>query len=306
VISDFILDGDPGHDDAIALAIAAYRGRVLGVTTVAGNASVAQTTANALSVVQLLGLDIEVHAGAATPLNGIVGEYASFVHGENGMVGAVMPELTRQVVSNDAPGFLLDVTQRNPGAWIIAMGPMTNLAAALQRDPALVDRIAGISLMGGGTFGNITAAAEFNVHFDPEAADIVLRCGAPIVQCGLDVARSIRVTDAMIALVRGLDSTFGAFCGDLLAGYLANIRALTSADTEAALYDVCAVLAVTDPELFHFSERHVSVELEGEHTRGMTVVDQRSWMSGGAVKWANTIDVAGAQSVMVAALTAAP
>jgi inosine-uridine nucleoside N-ribohydrolase len=300
------VDCDPGHDDAIALAVAAARGRLLGVTTMAGNAPLEHTTRNALAVVQLLGIDVEVHSGADRPLRGSPGEHATLVHGESGLEGVTLPELRRTVASDDAVGFLVEATQRHPGAWLVAMGPLTNIALALQRDPDIVERIAGVSIMGGGTFGNVTAMAEFNIHFDPEAADVVLRCGAPIVMCGLDLTHQLLVDDAMVARSRALPNGFGPFAADLFAGYLANIRALTHEDRDGALHDPCAVLAVTDPDLLDVVPRRVVVETSGEHTRGMTVVDQRSWVRGGNVSWAQTIDAPAATAAVIDAIATAP
>src|SRR4051794_25627797 len=110
-VPDLILDCDPGHDDAVALAVAAHRGRLLGVTTVAGNVGLVHTTRNALAVVQLLGLDVEVHAGAAGPLGGNSVDHATHVHGEEGLDGAVLPELTRAVASDDGVGYLIELTR---------------------------------------------------------------------------------------------------------------------------------------------------------------------------------------------------
>jgi inosine-uridine nucleoside N-ribohydrolase len=303
---DLIIDCDPGHDDAVALAVAAHRGRLLGVTTVAGNATIEHTTRNALAVVQLLGADVEVHSGATSPMRAGSAEHATHVHGEHGLSGAQLPELRRTVASHDAAGFLVDVTREHPGAWIVATGPLTNVAQALQRDATLVERIAGISIMGGGTFGNVTAAAEFNIHFDPEAADIVLRCAAPLVMCGLDLTHQLLVDDQMVARSRALGNVFGQFCADFLGSYLANIRALTGGHRDAALHDPCAVLAITDPHLLDLTLRDVVVETAGRHTRGMTLVDQRSWIPGGSVQWAQTISAASAADVIVAAIAAAP
>ena len=300
------LDCDPGHDDAIALAVAATRGRLLGVTTVGGNATLADTTRNALAVLQLLGVDAEVHSGAAGPLRGSAVEHATHVHGAHGLEGATLPELRRSAASDDAVGFLLEATQRHPGAWIVATGPLTNVADALERDPGLAERIAGISIMGGGTFGNVTATAEFNIHFDPEAAAVVLRCGAPLVMCGLDLTHQVLVDDAVIARTSALANDFAQFSADLLGGYLRNIRALTGADRDGALHDPCAVLAVTDPDLLEVVPRQVVIETTGEHTRGMTVVDQRSWVRGGNVQWARTIDAPAAMDVILDAIAAAP
>ncbi|MBJ7283411.1 MAG: nucleoside hydrolase [Acidimicrobiia bacterium] len=303
---DLIIDCDPGHDDAMAICVAANRGHLLGVTTVAGNVSLEHTTNNALAVVQMLGLDIEVHSGAAGPINGEAGRFASFVHGENGLVGATLPEVTRQVSSTDAAEYILSVTIEHPGAWIVAIGPLTNIATALQREPGLIDRISGISIMGGGTYGNITAASEFNINFDPEAAEIVFKSGARIIQCGLDVTHQLLVTDALVDATLQIGNDFGRLSNGLLAGYLENIRLLTGESLEAVLHDPCAVLAITNPEIFEFADRYVSVETRGEHTRGMTLVDQRSWMRGGPVKWAETIDAVRAIEMVLAAIAAAP
>ena len=303
---DLIIDCDTGHDDEMAICVGANRGHLIGVTTVAGNVSLEHTTNNALAVVQMLGIDVEVHSGAAGPINGDAGRFASFVHGENGLVGATLPEITKQVSSIDAASYILEATADNPGTWLVGVGPLTNIATALQRDPALIDRISGISIMGGGTYGNISAAAEFNINFDPEAAEIVFSSGARIVQCGLDVTHQLLVTDALVDATAQIGNDFGRFSNGLLAGYLENIRLLTGESLEAVLYDPCAVLAITDPEIFEFADRYVSVETRGEHTRGMTLVDQRSWMRGGPVKWAETIDAARATEMVLAAITAAP
>ncbi|MGO9876943.1 MAG: nucleoside hydrolase [Acidimicrobiia bacterium] len=303
---DLIVDCDPGHDDAVALAVAAHRGRLLGVTTVAGNVGLEYTTRNALAIVQLLGLDVGVHAGAAGPLRGGPVEHATHVHGENGLAGATLPTVHRTVASDDAAGFLVEITRRYEGAWIVATGPLTNVALALQRDHRLTDRIAGISIMGGGTFGNVTAVAEFNIHFDPEAADIVLRCGARLAMCGLDLTRQLLVDDAIVARSGALRNAFGQFAADFLGGYLANIRALGGDAHDAALHDPCAVLAVTDPHLVDVVPRQVVIETAGDHTRGMTVVDQRPWVPGGNVEWAHTIDASAATDVVLAAFAEAP
>ena len=304
-----ILDCDPGHDDAVAIAVAAHRGELIGVTTVAGNVGIEHTTRNALAILQLMGLDVPVHRGAAAPLAATGAElvHAAHVHGETGLAGAVLPEVTRTVASDDAVGYLLDATSTG-GAWIVATGPLTNVALALQRDPELAHRVAGISIMGGGTFGNVTAAAEFNINFDPEAADIVLRCGAArILMCGLDLTHQVAVDDALVARLRGLGNEFGPFCAGFLDAYLDNVRTLTRRRDVAALHDPCAVLAVTDPDLFAGARLPVAVETKGEHTRGMTLVDRRAWMRGhGNVEWAEHIDAGPALDVVTASIAAAP
>jgi inosine-uridine nucleoside N-ribohydrolase len=198
------------------------------------------------------------------------------VHGADGLGGANLRPPSSQVAGDDAAGFLIEATRSHPGVWIVAIGPLTNVALALQRDPALAERVAGISIMGGSaTVGNVTPVAEFNIWADPEAADIVFRCGAPMRMCGLNLTHQLRSTDAMIGQLRALDSVRGDFVATLLE-FLHERMAQLIGERESALHDPCAVLAVTHPQLFGFQPRAVSVELTGTLTRGMTVVDQRA------------------------------
>ncbi len=302
-----ILDCDPGHDDAVALAVAAYRANLVGVTTVGGNVGLALTTRNALGVLQLLGCDAPVHSGAAEPLAGSAAPHAEHVHGETGLAGAVLPEITRTIASADGVGYLVEATRQTEGLWIVATGPLTNVALALQRDPSLASRIAGISIMGGGTFGNVTPAAEFNIHFDPEAADVVVRSGARIVVCGLDLTHQVAVDDPLNARLAALPNKFGPFCAGFLGAYLDNVRTLTRNRDVAALHDPCAVIAITNPELVTTARVPVVIETNGEHTRGMTLVDRRPWMRGsGNVEWAEHIDAPAALDVVSESIAAAP
>jgi inosine-uridine nucleoside N-ribohydrolase len=181
-----LLDCDPGHDDAIAIVVAARNTDLVGITTVAGNAPLTSTTHNALVMRDLLGIDVEVHSGSSRPL---VGEpkHAGHVHGESGLDGADLPEPTTPLNGTDAAQFIVDACHKHDKLWLVPVGPLTNIALAMQKDPAVAQRIAGISLMGGGSFGNRSAMGEFNIWADPEAAQIVFSSGAPIIMAGLDV-----------------------------------------------------------------------------------------------------------------------
>lgn len=268
-----IIDCDPGHDDAIALMLAHRHAEVLGVTTVSGNAPLSETTANALMVTALLGVDTPVHAGAARPL---VGEplHAQGVHGASGLDGVSRIEHQRTVASDDAIDFLLDAPNRDD--WIIALGPLTNLALVIERDPSWVQRIAGISIMGGSaTVGNSTRVAEFNILADPEAAARVFQAGADLTMCGLNLTHQFRTTDATVSRLRKTGTSRARFAAEIF-DYLHTRMADLTGEREAALHDPCAVLAVTHPELIETEPRAVDIELQGTLTRGMTVVDQRS------------------------------
>jgi len=269
-----ILDCDPGHDDAIAIVVAAAHTDLLGITTVAGNAPLDRTTRNALIMVDLLGIDVEVHSGASRPLVAPP-RHAGYVHGESGLDGADLPEPTRPVASVNAVEFIVETCRATEGVWLVPTGPLTNIALALRGAPDLGGRIAGISLMGGGTFGNRTAAAEFNIWADPDAAAMVFDYGGPLIMSGLDLTHQFQATLERIDLVRAVPGRLAALLADLLVffsnAYVGNHDNMRG----AAVHDPCAVMALTHPHLFERAERHVVVETRGRHTVGMTLIDSR-------------------------------
>ena len=267
-----IIDCDPGLDDAVALILAHHCAEVVGITTVSGNVPLAATTANALMLTALLDVSTPVHSGAARPL---VGEptYAGHVHGESGMGDFEPPAHDRTVAGDDAVSFLLDAAA--PDVWVVAVGPLTNLALAIERDPDWVQRIAGISIMGGSTQGgNVTPAAEFNIYADPEAAARVFASGADIVMCGLNLTHQVQTSDTLVAELRAGGAPLERFAAGLF-DFLHGVMADLLGERATALHDPCAVLAVTHPELFELAPRAVGVEVDGALTRGMTVVDER-------------------------------
>ncbi|MFT3853560.1 MAG: nucleoside hydrolase [Ilumatobacteraceae bacterium] len=269
-----VLDCDPGHDDAVAMVVAARHTRVLGITTVAGNAPLAATTRNAIVVRDLLGLDAPVHAGAERPF---VAEpkHAGYVHGESGLDGPALPEPSGPPASRDAVGFIIETCRANEGTWLVPTGPMTNVALALRSAPDLAGRIAGISLMGGGTFGNRTAVAEFNIWADPEAAAVVYGYGGPLIMSGLDVTHQLQATPERIAEVRALPGAVPGIFADLFDFFSGTYVGRHRHMLGAAVHDPCAVMALTHPELFTTAPSHVTVETTGELTRGQTIVDRR-------------------------------
>ena len=270
-----ILDCDPGVDDAMAIIAASRWADLVGITTVAGNVALEHTTANACRLRSLLGLDVEVHAGADGPLVGRQ-EFARHVHGETGLGDVVLPEPDRGPDSAHAVEYLVEATRSEEGIHLVPIGPLTNVALALRADPGLADRVASITLMGGSALGvgNVSAAAEFNVFADPEAADEVFRCGAKVRMLGLNLTHQVRMGAPHAAECR----TIGTPVADAMAGLLEFYTVFHLAAEEVAdgpVHDPCAVLAVTHPELFTFEGRPVHVELTGTHTRGMTLVDER-------------------------------
>lgn len=269
-----LLDCDPGHDDVIAIVVAAHTTELLGITTVAGNAPLDRTTYNACVFRDALRLGVGVHSGAARPLLAAP-RFGAFVHGESGLDGAELPEPDRGADSGDAVGFVVETVRANPGLFLVATGPLTNLALALRAAPDLADHVAGISLMGGGTFGNRTPSAEFNIWADPDAAAIVFESGLPITMAGLDVTHQFILTPERIATVDALGTPFTAMIADLFRFFSGNYVSRHDHLRGAALHDPLAVLALSHPELFTGTDRHVTIETRGEHTAGMTVIDRR-------------------------------
>jgi inosine-uridine nucleoside N-ribohydrolase len=275
-----LIDCDPGHDDAIAILLAAVHAEIVGITTVSGNASLSDTTRNALVVTQLVGLDVPVHAGASRPLLAPA-RYAPQVHGETGLDGPILPALVRTPASADALGFLLETTRREEGLWLVATGPLTNVALAMRADAHFADRLAGITVMGGSAAaGNVTPVAEFNTWCDPEAAAIVYSAPCPVWMSGLDLTHQVLVRPPLVERIRDVGSAVGTFVADLFDFYLDGYAATHFDERAAPLHDPCALLALTHPALFGRSAVPIAVETSGRLTRGMTVVDRRREASG--------------------------
>lgn len=269
-----IVDCDPGHDDAVALLVAATFANLVGVTTVAGNAPITATTRNARIVLDLIDSTVPLHSGAHRPLVAPP-RHAEYVHGESGLDGADLPEPSKPADSADAVGFIIDTCRATEGLWLVPTGPLTNIALALRAAPDLGTRIAGISLMGGGSFGNRSAAAEFNIWADPEAAAVVFDYGGPLTMAGLDVTHRLQATPERIERVRALPGHLASVLADLFV-YFSDVYVRRHDNMRGgAVHDPIAVMALTHPHLFTATPQHVVVETSGEFTRGMTLIDRR-------------------------------
>jgi inosine-uridine nucleoside N-ribohydrolase len=267
-----IIDCDPGLDDVLAIAFAAHFAEVVAITTVAGNAPLHHTTRNAHYIRELLGLAVPIHQGAAAPLVAATVPEETF-HGQDGLGGIRPAGIEPELAATPAVDAILDAADRYDDLWLVAIGPLTNVALALAREPALGERLAGVSIMGGGTQGNVTAAAEFNIWFDPEAAWTTFRSGAPAtLLCPLDATHQLLVRDADAVRAEAA----GPFCGSLMRTLLGRAEELTGA-RESHLHDTTALAALTHPHLFGFVDFPVTVELAGRETRGQTLIDRRSY-----------------------------
>lgn len=276
-----ILDCDPGVDDAWAIVFAAGDPELelCGVTTVAGNASLADTTANALRVCEFIGADVPVVAGSPLPQWGeSVGGRG--VHGAGGLGRARLPEPASRPRDGHAVDFLLDTVGAAPGEiTLVATGPLTNIAQAVRKHPRLTDQVREFVIMGGSAGrGNVTPAAEFNIAADHESAATVFEAGWTVDMVGLDVTLRSRAGAETLRRM----ATLGPLADDLLvpalAGYLddqVGEPAPAGADDPDGrpMHDLCAVALVSRPSVFGCRPARVKVETEGRWTTGMTVTD---------------------------------
>jgi inosine-uridine nucleoside N-ribohydrolase len=271
-----LIDCDPGHDDAVAILLAARHLEVVAVTTVFGNASVEHTTRNALSVLTLAGLDIPVARGYGRPLVGPETAYAPDAHGATGIDGAELPEPDRAPVERHAVEVIIEQARAHRGELVlVVIGAHTNVATALRLEPRLSDWLAGISIMGGSAgMGNLGPVQCVNVLSDPEAAAVTFAAGVPIWWVGYETTRTVLVKEPEIARLREGGRT-ARTVADLCAFYMGRQRAVMGVDG-APMHDSCAVVPLIRPELIAYRPVPVEVELTGTLTRGMTVVDLRT------------------------------
>ncbi|TNM59588.1 nucleoside hydrolase [Aliirhizobium smilacinae] len=269
-----LIDCDPGHDDATAIIYGATHLDLVGITTVFGNQTVDKTTANALSLVTLLGLDIPVARGSEGPLNGVV-RHGGDVHGKTGMDGADLPAPDREAIATHAVDFIIEMASAHRGELVIVpIGPFTNIAMAIRKEPRLTEWLKGISVMGGTTqVGNTTPVSEFNVWCDPEAADIVFRSGVPLWMVGLNVTRQVGVTEQDITRLMEGGPVAQAY-GGLFSFFRESLNKVHGLST-ASLHDPCALVPFIAHEMIDYRHCHVEISLAAGPTRGMTVCDMR-------------------------------
>lgn len=271
-----ILDGDPGHDDAIAWMLAKANPAldIRAVTSCAGNQTIEKTTYNARRVCTLLGIDAPVAMGRPRPLlaDPIT---AGNIHGQTGLDGPALPEPAMEVSPIGAVELMAKVLRESEEpVTIVSTGPQTNVAALLLAHPELKEKIGRISLMGGGiAYGNWTPAAEFNILVDPEAAQTVFSSGVPVNMAGLDVTEKALIFPEDFERIRAVGNQVAQVVAEWLEFFYRFHRSIGYAG--APVHDPCAVAVLLRPELFTIQELYVEVETAGEYCRGTTVGDVR-------------------------------
>jgi purine nucleosidase len=273
-----IIDTDPGQDDAVAilLALASPELEVLGITCVAGNVPLPLTTKNARMVCELAQRpDIKVFAGCDKPLARPL-VTAEHVHGKTGLDGITLPDPEMPLQDAHAVDFLIDTLRREPAGTVTLcpIGPLTNIATAMQRAPDIIGRIQEIVLMGGAYFevGNITPAAEFNIYVDPEAAKIVFGAGAPLTVMPLDVTHKALTNRARVDAFRAMPGRVGPAVASW-TDFFERYDKEKYGSEGAPLHDPCTIAYLLCPELFSGREINVEIETGSELTLGMTVAD---------------------------------
>ena len=275
-----IIDCDPGHDDMAAILLAASHPAIAieAITTVCGNASVDNTTNNALRIVAAFGLDVPVYRGAEQPLLHRY-EFPAAFHGPSGLdsVGVELPQTSRPAAPAHAVEAIIALVDANPGEIsVVVIGPMTNLALAFALRPDLAQRIKQVVFMGGSSSeGNVTAAAEFNIWADAEAARMVFRSGAKLVMFGLNLTHQTLLRRQDVAAVRAAHPGPNAVA-DIMDFYCGTYYRFAGADKPGApLHDPCTIAYLIDPSLFTVEQLPGEVIVSSDGSYGQTLIDLR-------------------------------
>lgn len=271
-----IIDTDPGTDDAMAIVLAlnSPEFKVEALTVVPGNVDARQGLENALKIVSLAGrCDVTVAGGAQHPLNQKL-ITAQFWHGKNGLADVELPLSKCKADARFGPDLIVEMIHKYPHEiTLIPVGPLTNIALAVSRDPSIAALVKDIVIMGGSiTGGNVNGAAEANIYNDPEAAQIVFNAGWMVTMVGSDVGERTLITRKYLAQLQSSHGPQNDFIAKIADFYLT--RSEKSGYSGAAMYDPLAVGIALDPTLGTLKEMHVDVETKGEFTRGETVANR--------------------------------
>lgn len=271
-----ILDVDPGHDDAMAILLAAKSPTIdlLAITTVAGNQTLEKTTLNARRVCTVAGItNVPIAAGCDRPLVRRQ-TIADDIHGESGLDGPHFPKPTVPLDPRHAVDLIIELVMQSDGDIILVpTGPLTNIAMAIREEPRIIKKIKHVSLMGGAYgFGNVTPSAEFNIYADAEAARIVFESGVPITMVGLDLTHQAVATPAVVERIRALNTPVSEMAVDLLRFFASTYKKRQGFDAPP-VHDPCAVAWVIDPTIVQTKHVHVDIETHAEFSYGRTVCD---------------------------------
>lgn len=278
VTRTFLIDTDTASDDAVALimALRAPDVSVAAITVVAGNVDLQQATRNALYTVELCGASVPVYSGAEKPLRRAY-QNATWFHGRDGLGDHNYPAPRRCAEPKHAVDAIIDTIEAYPGLVLITLGPLTNVALALSKEPGIAAKVSRCVVMGGAPCceGNVTPAAEYNIWVDPDAARKVMQSALPVELIGWQLCRGEAVLrEPEIAHVQGFKTKLAHFAVECNSHARAAYKIRTGEDG-ICLPDPVAMCLALDPTIgTDWSEHYVDVETDSELTRGMTVVDR--------------------------------
>lgn len=284
-----ILDCDPGHDDAVAIMLAAKSEKLdlLGITVVAGNQTLEKTQVNARNVCQCLGLDVPVYAGCGQPM---IREkmVAADIHGETGLDGPVFEPLVKPLEEEHAVSFLIRTLMASDGdITVVTTGPMTNLAMAMRMEPRIIPKIRRIVLMGGAyTNGNVTPAAEFNIIADADAAYVCFTSGRPITMVGLDVTRKALCYPSVVDRMEKVGNKASKLFVDLMRHFCRSQKAVFGWEG-GPLHDPITIAYLIDPSVLTVKPMHAEIDIRSVQSYGRTNCDYFDYQ-----KLPHTADVA--------------
>jgi len=277
VTRKIIIDCDPGQDDAVALflAFASPELDVLGITTVGGNVPLELTHRNARMMCDIANSDVPVYAGCDKPMRQPL-RTAEYIHGETGINGIDVFDPATPLQAQHGVDFIIEalLAADDDSITLVPTGPLTNIGTAIDREPGILAKIERIVLMGGAMRegGNRTPSAEFNILVDPDAADIVFRCGRPITQMGLDVTHQVLSTKHRVDRIAALGNPVAEATAGMIS-FFERYDMSKYAAPGAPLHDPCTVAWLIQPELFTGKDCNVAVETQSELTLGHTAVD---------------------------------
>ncbi|EDZ48278.1 nonspecific ribonucleoside hydrolase RihC [Rhodobacterales bacterium Y4I] len=302
-----IIDTDPGIDDAMAIFYAAAAPDIdlLGLTTIFGNVTTATATRNALRLLEAAELDVPVAAGATAPLVLPPFKPSSHVHGDEGFGDIPAAEPKGKPLEEDAAAFLCRMAREHKGELVVCpIGPLTNIALAMQRDPEFIQNVKSIVVMGGSLEegGNITPHAEANIYHDPHAADVVCQGGSKVVFVGLDVTHRILCLAADFETIAAKSPELGGMLQEMSYFYLKFYQEVAGKNG-CSLHDPAAVIACTHPQLFGMRAVPLEVSCEGE-TSGATLAAPQSGRD--PVKVCMTVDAEAVKSLFLEQLALLP
>ena len=270
-----ILDCDPGHDDAVAIMLAAINPKIelLGITVVAGNQKLEKTVNNALKVCNHLNLDVPVYSGMSRPM---IREQliADDIHGETGLDGPKFEELKIKAEDKHAVNFIIDTLMNSDEKiTLVPTGPLTNIGMAIRFEPRIIEKINRIVLMGGSyQLGNMTPAAEFNILADPDAAHIVFSSGVKVVMMGLDLTRQASATKEVVEKIKSLNNKASKLFVDLMEFFAASQKDVFGWSAPP-VHDPTTIAYIIDPECIEVKPMFCEIELWSERSYGRTLCD---------------------------------